>query len=313
VRRSLLVTLVAALALVAAAPVAAAPIAASPLVKTYRFTYRTHDGRTSYALLLLPAWYGPDRHPAIPLVISPHGRNTTPASAASRWYELPATGGFAVVVPAGQGRRLQLYSWGYPGQIDDLAHMPALAERAVAFFQYRRHHVYAVGASMGAQEVLLLVATHPHLLAGAIAFDPAVDLANRYYEFAQLDGGSRLQAIARLEVGGTPSQNPQAYRLRSPSSYVRKIAFSNIPLELWWSTADEVIVNQATQAGGFYHRLLQINPNAPVASYTGTWRHAVEDTAFGKLPAALTNMNLLPPNPLAVQTPTAAAAAGQSA
>jgi dipeptidyl aminopeptidase/acylaminoacyl peptidase len=296
VRRSLLVTLLLALATAVVAPLGAeaAPIAPSPLVKTYRFTYRTHDGRMSYALLLLPAWYGPARHPAIPLVISPHGRNTTPASAAGRWYDLPATGSFAVVVPAGQGRRLQLYSWGYPGQIDDLARMPALTERAVPFFHYQRGRVYAVGASMGAQEVLLLVAEHPKLLAGAIAFDPAVDLTNRYYEFARLPDGDRLQAIARLEIGGTPMQLPGAYRLRSPTNYVRQIALSRVPLELWWSTADEVIVNQATQAGGFYDGLMHANPNAPIVSYIGTWRHAVEDTAFGKLPTALTRLNLLP-------------------
>jgi len=300
-RRSGLLTILVALTVAIVAPLgaAAAPIAPSPLVKTYRFAYRTHDGRMSYALLLLPAWYGPARHPAIPLVISPHGRNTTPTSAASRWYDLPATGSFAVVVPAGQGRRLQLYSWGYPGQIDDLARMPALTEHAVPFFHYESGHVYAIGASMGAQEVLLLVAEHPRLLAGAIAFDPAVDLANRYYEFAHLRGGDKLQAIARLEVGGTPRQVPDAYRLRSPTSYVRQIALSGVPLELWWSTADQVIVNQATQAGGFYERLMHAQPNAPIVSYIGTWRHAVEDTAFGKLPTALARLNLLPADQVA--------------
>ena len=79
-------------------------------VRVERFVYTTHDGKQSYALLLLPGWYGPARHPAIPLVISPHGRNTTPETAAKRWYDLPTRGGFAVVLPAGQGRVLQLYS-----------------------------------------------------------------------------------------------------------------------------------------------------------------------------------------------------------
>ena len=38
---------------------------------------------------------------------------------------------------------------------------------------------------MGGQETLLLVARHPHLLAGAAAFDPATDMARRYRDFAR--------------------------------------------------------------------------------------------------------------------------------
>jgi hypothetical protein len=91
------------------ARVAAANLAVAQLsVKVERFVYTTHDGKQSYARLLLPGWYGPGRHSAIPLVISPHGRNTTPETAAKRWYDVPTRGGFAVVLPAGQGRVLQL-------------------------------------------------------------------------------------------------------------------------------------------------------------------------------------------------------------
>ena len=42
------------------------------------------------------------------------------------WGNLPAEGDFAVVNPGGEGRRLRQYSWGDPGQIDDLARMPDL-------------------------------------------------------------------------------------------------------------------------------------------------------------------------------------------
>jgi poly(3-hydroxybutyrate) depolymerase len=302
-RRFLLLILMSLVIFAVAAPLAVAmpAVAVSSAAATpdliYRFGYRTHDGDRSYALLLLPAWYGPARHPAIPLVICPHGRNTTPETAAKRWYNLPTADGFAVVLPAGQGRVLSLYSWGYPGQVADLARMPALAEQAVPFSHYQPHHVYAVGASMGAQEVLLLLAKHPHLLAGAIAFDPALNLANRYYQFPKLSGGSRLQAYARLEVGGTPAQDPAAYRLRSPSSYIHQIADSNVPLELWWSTKDQVIRNQASQAGHFYQQLLQANPAAPITSHIGDWRHTAEDSAFAVLPSALRQISLTTPTP----------------
>jgi poly(3-hydroxybutyrate) depolymerase len=300
----LLIAVLAALALATVPPLRSA--AAMLAVRTYRFAYRTHNGRASYALLLLPAWYGPSRHPAIPLVICPHGRNTTPATAAKRWSNLSARDGFAVVLPAGQGRAFQLFSWGYPGQIADLARMPKLAESGVPFFHYQRHQVYAVGASMGAQEVLLLVAKHPQLLAGAIAFDPAVNLINRYYQFARLKSGSQLQATARLEVGGTPSQYPNAYRLRSPTSYTHQIAYANVPLQLWWSTKDQVITNQASQTGRFYHQLIQSNPAAPIVSYTGTWRHTAEYSAFAVLPTALTRISLTPPKTPTHQTATPA-------
>lgn len=275
------------------AQVVGGPAARQP-VRVVRFSYTTHDGKQSYALLLLPGWYGPSRHPAIPLVICPHGRNTMPEGAAKRWFDLPSRGGFAVVLPAGQGRVLQLDSWGYPGQIADLARMPALAEQAVPGFRYLRRRLYAIGASMGGQEVLLLLAREPRLLAGVIAFDPATDLANRYYEFPDISFGRQDQQKARIEVGGTPLQRPQAYRVRSPITYVRRIAFSNVPVQLWWSSKDQVIVNQAQQAGRFYQEIKLINPRAPVVPYVGTWPHTGEVSAFAQLPAALARLGLLP-------------------
>lgn len=274
----------------------AGPAAADPGrgVRTIRFVYRTHRGDESYALLLLPKWYGPKRHPALPIVICPHGRNTTPEAAAKRWYDLPTLGKFAVVLPAGQGRVLQLYSWGYPGQIDDLARMPKLAERAVPYFRYVPGRVYAVGASMGGQEALLLEAKRPHLLAGTIAFDPAVNLANRYHELSDIPFGRWAQAKARIEVGGTPSQVPKKYKLRSPTHSARQIAFAGVPTQLWWSTHDQVIINQAKQTGRFFDRLKQLNPDAPIDSYVGHWHHATEDSAFAVLPIALAKIGLLP-------------------
>jgi pimeloyl-ACP methyl ester carboxylesterase len=172
--------------------------------------------------------------------------------------------------------------------------MPTLAEQAVPWFRYLRRHVYAVGASMGGQEVLLLLARDPKLLAGVIAFDPATDLANRYYEFPDITFGRQGQRRGRVEVGGTPKQVPQAYRVRSPITYARQIAFSNVPLEVWWSIKDKVIVNQAQQSGRFYQQVKLINPRAPVVPYAGTWQHTGEVSAFNQLPAALARIGLLP-------------------
>jgi pimeloyl-ACP methyl ester carboxylesterase len=263
-------------------------------IRRVRFYYRTHDGKRSWAIVLLPGWYGPTRHPALPLIICPHGRNTSPESTARRWRDLPTRGSFAVVLPAGQGRVLQLDSWGYPGQIADLARMPQLVERAVHGFHYLRSRVYAVGESMGGQEVLLLLARHPHLLAGVIAFDPAVDMTARYYAFPSLPYGHDTQRKLLLEVGGTPQQLPQAYRVRSPITYVRRMAFSGVPLEIWWSIADRVIVDQASQAGRLYQEIKLANPSAPVSPYVGRWQHTAEGIADTQLPDALARIGLLP-------------------
>jgi poly(3-hydroxybutyrate) depolymerase len=284
----------ATLALTSAGAATADAGVARPQVQTLRFHYRTHAGKRSYALLLLPAGYGPGHDPPIPLVICPHGRNTAPKAAAKRWYDLPTLGNFAVVLPAGQGRVLRLDSWGYPGQIADLARMPRIVERKVPFFRYRPGRVYGIGASMGAQEVLLLEATHPRLLEGAVAFDPAVNMATRYWAFRRDKFGSWAQAKARLEMGGTPKQVPGAYAVRSPTTYLRRIAFAGVPTQLWWSTRDQVILDQAAQTGRFFERLKRLNPDAPVVSYVGHWRHANEDTAFANLPAALARIGLLP-------------------
>jgi pimeloyl-ACP methyl ester carboxylesterase len=263
-------------------------------IRRVRFYYRTHDGKPSWAIVLLPGWYGPARHPALPLIICPHGRNTSPESTAKRWRDLPTRGSFAVVLPAGQGRVLQLDSWGYPGQIADLARMPQLVERAVHGFHYLRSHVYAVGESMGGQEVLLLLARHPRLLAGVIAFDPAVDMTARYYAFPSLPYGHGTQRKLLLEVGGTPQQVPRAYRMRSPITYVRQIASSGVPLEIWWSIADRVIVDQASQAGRLYQEIKLANPGAPVSPYVGRWQHTAEGIANTQLPDALARIGLLP-------------------
>jgi hypothetical protein len=117
-------------------------------VKVLTFAYRSHAGTERRAYLVLPAWYGERNHPPIPLVISPHGRGVDGAYNLRFWGRLPARGSFAVISPDGQGRRLPLYSWGYAGQIADLARLPALARTAFPWLTIDPRRVYAVGDSM---------------------------------------------------------------------------------------------------------------------------------------------------------------------
>jgi dipeptidyl aminopeptidase/acylaminoacyl peptidase len=263
------------------------------LVRTWRITYRAHDGLPREALVVLPRWYGPRRDPALPLVISPHGRGATPAANARFWGNLPALGRFAVVNPEGQGARLALYSWGSPGQIGDLARMPEIVRHALPWLRIARHAVYAVGGSMGGQETLLLLAKHPRLLAGAISFDAPTNMAARYSAFPELRYGLTLQRLARLEFGGIPRTRGDLYADRSPIYFAREIAKSNVPLEIWWSRDDRVVTDQARESGLLYHAIKRLNPSAPVVEYVGWWQHTAEMRSFRRLPLALAAMGLL--------------------
>ena len=263
------------------------------VVRRITIRYRAWDGATRRALLVLPRWYGRHVHPAIPLVISPHGRGVQPQTNLRFWGGLPAFGPFAVVSPEGQGRKLVLYSWGWRGQIDDLARMPRILHAAIPWLRVDPSRIYAVGGSMGGQETLLLTALHPRLLAGAAALDSATDLAARYRAFAQLADGALLQHLARVEVGGTPATAPRAYTARSPIHYARQLAFSGVPLHIWWSLRDRIVVDQQRESGRLFKAILASNPEAPVTSYVGTWAHTAEMQPTARLPLALLKLKLI--------------------
>lgn len=273
-----------------------------PATISVLFHYRAHDGTLRPAVLLLPAGYHGQR---IPLVVSPHGRGADEWSNELYWGELPGEGGFAVVNPAGEGRRLRWFSWGAPGEIADLARMPAIVERHGVHVDPRR--IYAFGGSMGGQETLLLLARHPHLLAGAVAFDPATDMARRYRDFAALPHGRQLQRLAREEVGGTPRQVPRAYAERSPDHYAAAIARSGVPLQLYWSSRDRVIRDQLFETQALATEISRDDRDARLWDFHGEWNHTAEMWWNRRLPRALARFRLLPwqdvpplPRPLTV-------------
>jgi poly(3-hydroxybutyrate) depolymerase len=279
-----------ALGIVATLVAAAAPpaaVAGAPSVRLWWIHYRSFHGEIRSAIVVLPRWYGPRRDPPIPLVISPHGSGVEPRDNAQRWGDLPALGRFAVVNPEGQGAKLELYSWGSPAQISDLARMPSIVRRALPWLRLAPHRVYAVGGSMGGQETLLLAAEHPRLLAGAVSFDAPTNMAARYVAFPHL-----LQRLARREVG--PRADRELWADRSPIDYARKLAFSGVPLEIWWSTRDEVVVDQAEESGRLFREIRRLNPLAPVLQVVGRWRHTAEMRSYRLLPVALRWLDLLP-------------------
>ena len=305
--RGVLTVLVALVAFAAIAASPAGSVQQSAKVRVLLVHYRSHGGVPRRAYVMLPAWYGAKNNPPIPLVISPHGRGVTAIANVSLFGNLPAQGGFAVISPEGQGRKLGRYSWGSAGQIDDLARMPAIAHLTLPWLRVNPKQIYAVGGSMGGQETLLLLGKHPTLLAGAAALDAVTDLAQQYRSFPRLQCdqscrrtwrgslGRSLQNLARIEIGGTPQKRAAAFAERSPVTYARAIAQSCVPLELWWSTKDKIVLDQSLQSGALYSRLISLNPNANVAAFVGTWRHSREMHESTRFPAVLAWLGLIPP------------------
>ena len=282
---------------------------AKRLVRIWTIHYRSHDGQPRKAYVSLPSWYGKGNNPRIPFVISPHGRGVGALANAKLWGALPARGTFAVISPEGAGRKLARYSWGSFDQIEDLARMPEITRRTLPWLRIDRSRIYAFGGSMGGQETLLLLARYPKLLAGAAAFDSVADFARQYRSFPAIpcDKGCRktwhgpvgksLQSLARQETGGTPRTRPGAYAVRSPAVYARSIATSCVPLQLWWSLSDRIVVNQRQQSGALYRKILRLNPKAPVQAYVGYWVHSHEMKATTRLPLARAAFGLLQTQP----------------
>jgi dienelactone hydrolase len=258
----------------------AGPAAAHAATRALTVHYTAADGSRRGAIVLLPAGYGPGHNPAIPLVISPHGRGAGGVANAKRWGDLPGRGGFAVVNPDGLGP----YSYGASGQIDDLARMPELVTRALPWLHVDRSRIYALGSSMGGQETLLLVARHPQLLAGAVAMDSVLDLARRY------DEAPDLRTVLTAAFGGSPVDAPDAYASRSPLNLADAIAQSGVPIQIWWSAADRIIPSQNEVSRALLARLA----GACVAGFEGDWAHSSDMKAETQLPVALAALGLLP-------------------
>ena len=156
-----------------------------------------------------------------------------------------------------------------------------------------RSRIYAIGSSMGGQETLLLAALHPKLLTGAAPLDSATDMAARYRAFPGLKDGLGLQRLARIEIGGTPASAPQAYAARSPMSYVRQLATGGVPIDIWWSRNDRIVVDQNQESGRLYRAIKRANPKAPVEQFVGTWAHSHEMHPLARLPLALVDLKII--------------------
>ncbi len=118
---------------------------------------------------------------------------------------------------------------------------------------------------MGGQESLLALARRPDVFAAVSVADSVTDFLRRWYEFPRSPLARTEQPKATRELGGTPARVPWLYQRRSPATFARTIAFSGVPLQLWWNPNEQVVINQGTtQSGGFARLLLRLNPDSPV-------------------------------------------------
>ncbi len=248
-----------------------APTAGTRLV-TLRF--RGPGGHEDVVVVAMPAWYGARRHPALPLVISPHGRGGSARGNARRWGDLPGRLRLIVLDAGVWGRRLQRDSWAWPPEIDQLARLPQLVRRRLPYLRFDPRRIYAAGDSMGGQEALMLLARHPRLLAAVAAADPVTNFLERQRQFPRSADSRGEQRRARIEVGASPQRAPWLYLRRSPSAYAGTITSAGVPIRLWWSRVDHVVIGQAgTQAGELYRAVKRLDPRAPISEQVTDDRH----------------------------------------
>jgi dienelactone hydrolase len=171
-----------------------------------------------------------------------------------------------VLAPSVKGRVLgETRAWGYPPAIARLLSAPSRAHRLLPWLRWDADRVYAAGFSMGGQEALLMLARRPDLFAAVSVADSVTDFLRRWYEFPLSPLTRAEQAKETREVGGTPARVPWLYQRRSPAAFARTIAFSGVPLQLWWNPHETTVVHQATtQSGAFVRELRRLNPAAPV-------------------------------------------------
>jgi hypothetical protein len=64
------------------------------------------------------------------------------------------------------------------------------------------------------------------------------------------------------------------------------VAGSGVPLQLWWSDADEIVVDQRHQSQQFYEDLQRLRPRGRLEKVTGSWHHTAESYRRLQLPGA---------------------------
>jgi len=166
-------------------------------------------------------------------------------------------------------------------------------------------------------------------LAGAAAFDAPCDLAAQcaYLTHAAMTVEGNPPGVAALmleEVGAKPAdtagfnrgarfydrktktqttigqlldelpRDQPLWSERSPLGYAHTLAALPFPLRIYWSSADTVVGNQATeQSGKLYTQIKAANASADVEQVKGAWAHSTEFVPDAELGQALAALGLI--------------------
>ena len=223
---------------------------------------------------------------AIPLVLAPHPITWTAAQDYHvgleglmreyhrGYYGLADKHGVIIALPHGHHHKEDLCSVGGPEQIADMIHLiDGLSEHG---YHVDPKRVYACGMSMGGQEALLIAGKYPEKITAVFAFNPIVDLAAWYEELAtsEIPEIREYDTAARIanEVGGTPSEVPEAYAERSATHYSEGL--SKVPTMIYWSEQDLIVPRQTTHHTiPLYRAVKAMDISSPMAEYNHTRMH----------------------------------------
>ena len=218
-------------------------------VRIWKIPYRAHDGQRRKAYVVLPAWYGRSSTSAIPLVISPHGRGVSARTNARALGRAARARHVRGDQPRGRraGSSALLVGLRRPDRRPGAD--AAIARRTLPWLQIdtqrdlrdRRQHgrpgdAAAARAASRACWRVRRPSTPSRTSPASTATSRACRATRRARSSATARSAARLQiARARRARRHARTRAPCAYAVRSPVTYVRSIAASCVPLQLWWS------------------------------------------------------------------------------
>jgi len=251
------------------------------LLKIMRFD-SSFDNSKKEMLLALPLRW--DINKRYNLIISPHFFGATYfenyyLGAASMiepfkgWQGIASKYNVLIAIPLGHGRVLDRISLAYEGQMKDLSELPYLLELK----GYKIGKVYAGGISMGGMETLTLVGKYPKIFTAAFSYNGIADLSSWYEDIIAGKTDKKMidMSVPKLiieEIGSTPQKNQEEYLKRSAINYIENL--SKVPIMIYWSEKDSIVVNQQTKQTKMLADKIRLNnPKAEIFDYNHTNDH----------------------------------------
>ena len=181
-----------------------------------------------------PCWFwAPEKakSEAVPLVVGLHTwspdykmkSNYAPA------FEYARKNGWAMVGPNFRGPNKTPPACGGDPAVQDIVDAVNYAKSHAKIDEKR---VYIIGGSGGGHMTLLMAGRHPEIWAGCVAFCPITDLARWHSDSLEEHPGREKNYARMLEksCGGTPSERPWEYVLRSPLTWLGRARDAGLPV-----------------------------------------------------------------------------------